>query len=151
LKLNAPAYADKMSEIRLHSAASATTYNWCLSFVLNSLVINGICPRAGFLQGLTVGIAKQAIRGGLCSSAAFKTSKTYFVQTLALDSGARKLLKDYLESLRPLVARTDSLEDSELFFLNSQGAPLHDTSRTVSTLWEASFGRKMTITVLRSA
>lgn len=111
---------------------------------------SGISPRAGFLQGLTLGIARQAIRGGLCSSASFKTSKTYLLQTLALDAGARSLLDDYVTTLRPLVADAVSgEEDSKLLFLNSQGTPLHDTSRTVSVLWEASFGRKMTLTVLR--
>ena len=149
IKLNLADYCTKVSEAKKHKTIGKADYAWCLSFILNAIVIHGSSARAGYFSQLTVGIAKEAVTGGLCTSTNFKTSKTYLVQVIALDAECRKLVDEYLNVLRPLVQAGVTARDKDLLFINSNGAPVQDVSKVVSILWEQSFSKTMCITVLR--
>ena len=150
IKLNLEDYSTKVSEAKKHKTIGKSDYAWCLSFILNAIVIHGNSARAGYFSQLTVGIAKEAVTGGLCASSNFKTSKAYLVQVIALDAECRKLVHEYLNVLRPLVLQAGvTARDNDLLFINSNGAPVQDISKVVSILWEQSFSKTMCITVLR--
>jgi hypothetical protein len=150
IKLNLADYCTKVSEAKKHKTIGKADYAWCLSFILNAIVIHGNSCRAGYFSQLSVGIAKEAAAGGLCASTNFKTSKSYLVQVIALDAECRKLVDEYLNVLRPLVLQAGGTAcDNDLLFINSNGAPVKDVSKVVSILWEQSFSKPMCITVLR--
>jgi hypothetical protein len=48
LQLNASLYAKKVAEVKKHGTVTTTNYNWCLSYIINALVING--PYAAHAQ-----------------------------------------------------------------------------------------------------
>lgn len=150
IRLNVPDYCTKLKDAQLYKKTSKHEYAWCLSFILNAILIHGSTARAGFFANLTIGIAKQAIEGGLCASTNFKTSKTYLVQVIALDSQCRTLVQEYISVWRPLVAPAGvAVNDQDKLFLNSAGRPVADISKVVSILWEQSFSRPMCINTLR--
>ena len=120
IQQNLDEYGEKLKSAKELGEITKSDYTWVLSLILNAIVIHAISPRPGLLQGITIGVAKEAVSGGLCASSSFKTSATYLLQVLALDYGCKKLLTDYLEVWRPLIEQTSPI-DTDPLFLNSNG------------------------------
>ena len=77
------AYLAKLAEAKRHRQVSRNDFTWALSFIINALVIHGNTARSGYFGHLTVGIAKESLKAGLCASTVFKTSATYHIQVRA--------------------------------------------------------------------
>ena len=130
---------------------------WVVSLVANALTIHVTFGRPSLFQGLTVDEGRRATRrssiqdqhGTVIGSSDFKTWRLWFLQSMYFSPGVQNLVRDWLDLWRPLWASSKVESSQEPLFINTEGNGITNWSDYLSILWEETFGRPMTSTVLR--
>lgn len=121
---------------------------WVLSLVANACTIHVTFGRPSLFQRLTVSHGERAVQSQVVGTSEFKTWSKWFINSMFFAGGARSLLKDWLEIWRPVAAK-EAPEPSDPLFVDRNNQGIENWSRVLSLLWERTFKRSMTATILR--
>lgn len=121
---------------------------WILSLLANACTIHVTFGRPSLFQRLTVAHGERAVESQVVGTSEFKTWSKWFIHSMYFAGGARSLLKDWLEIWRPVVA-PEAPKPSDPLFVDQDNKGIENWSRVLSLLWEKTFKRSMTATILR--
>lgn len=143
-----PEYKGLRARCKHEGQVTDSEMQWVLSLMANACTIHVTFGRPSLFQRLTVAHGEKAVKSQVVGTSEFKTWSKWFINSMYFAGGARSLLKDWLEIWRPMVAPGE-VKPADPLFVDRNNKAIENWSRVLSLLWERTFDRSMTTTILR--